>query len=122
MYDISDSALLLKLSDAQYITAGQRGMFMHDCCDMRGLLSFLVLFILSEKRMHGQEIAGELERRRGGRPSPGTIYPALKALKEAGLIAGKGKGNQITYSLTPAGKKVLKEAKIRFCRTFIGIT
>ena len=48
------------------------------CCDMRGLLSFLILFLLSKKPMHGQEIANELERRKGIRPSPGTIYPALK--------------------------------------------
>jgi DNA-binding PadR family transcriptional regulator len=35
--------------------------------------------------MHGQEIASELAKRRGEKPSPGTIYPALKALKDAGF-------------------------------------
>ena len=56
------------------------------CCDMRGMLSFLVLFLLSKSEMHGQEIAAELEKRKGERPSPGTIYPALKGLKESGFI------------------------------------
>ena len=58
-----------------------------DCyCDMRGMLSFLILFLLSKKEMNGQELAEELEKRKGEKPSPGTIYPALKNLREAGLI------------------------------------
>ena len=48
------------------------------CCDMRGLLGFLILFLLSKKSMHGQEIADEIAKRKGEKPSPGTIYPALK--------------------------------------------
>lgn len=91
------------------------------CCDMRGMLSFLILFLLSKKPMHGQELAQELEKRKGEKPSPGTIYPALKALKQAGLVSEKKSGKTITYSLTEDGKDVLKEARRRFCRTFIGL-
>lgn len=85
---------------------------------MRGFLSFLILFILSKKNMHGQEIASELEKRKGCKPSPGTIYPALKQLKENNLIKEKKEGKTITYSITPEGKKELDSAKIQFCRTF----
>ena len=63
---------------------------------MRGFLSFLILFILSKKNMHGQEIASELEKRKGCKPSPGTIYPALKQLKENNLIKEKKEGKTIT--------------------------
>ncbi len=91
------------------------------CCDMRGLLSFLILFLLSRKRMHGQEIADEIEKRKGERPSPGTIYPALKLLKVAGFIAEKKSGKTISYGLTAEGKKALKIAKLRFCRTFTDV-
>jgi DNA-binding PadR family transcriptional regulator len=35
------------------------------CCDMRGMLGFLILFLLSKKPMHDQEIADEIARRRG---------------------------------------------------------
>jgi DNA-binding transcriptional ArsR family regulator len=91
------------------------------CCDMRGMLSFLILFLLSKKPMHGQELAQELGKRKGEKPSPGTIYPALKALKQAGLITEKKSGKTITYSLTEDGEDVLKEARRRFCRTFIGV-
>jgi len=88
---------------------------------MRGMLSFLILFLLSKKPMHGSEIADEIGRRKGERPSPGTIYPALKSLKEAGLIKEQKEGKTITYSLTDEGKAGLKGAKEHFCRTFVGI-
>jgi PadR family transcriptional regulator PadR len=58
-----------------------------ESCDMRGMLGFLILFLLYEREpMHGQEIANELAKRRGDRPSPGTIYPALKGLNDAGYL------------------------------------
>ncbi len=88
---------------------------------MRGMLSFLILFLLSKKPMHGQELAKELERRKGEKPSPGTIYPALKSLKEAGLIKERKSGKTITYSLTTEGENVLKEARRRFFRIFMGV-
>ncbi len=90
-------------------------------CDMRGLLSFLILFFLSKKPLHGQEIADELEKRRGTRPSPGTLYPALKGLKEMGLIKEKKEGKTITYRLTKEGKEVFETAKKKFCKSFAGI-
>ncbi len=71
--------------------------------------------------MHGQELADELEKRKGDRPSPGTIYPALKSLKEEGLIQEKKEGRNIVYHLTPLGKKVLLVAKEKFCKTFIDV-
>ena len=91
------------------------------CCDMRGLLSFLILFLVSKKSMSGQELAKEIESRKGEKPSPGTIYPALKNLRESGLIKEKKDGKNIAYTLTDNGKKALKTARARFCRTFVDI-
>ncbi len=91
------------------------------CCDMRGLLSFLILFLLSKKAMHGDQIAEEIGKRKGSKPTPGTIYPALKCLKEADLIKEKKSGKTITYSLTSDGKETLKKAKQQFCRTFMDV-
>lgn len=90
-------------------------------CDMRGMLSFLILFLLSKKKMNGKQITGEIGKRKGCEPSPGTIYPALKGLKESGLISEKKSGKTITYTLTDDGKKALKNAKEYFCRTFTGV-
>ncbi len=71
--------------------------------------------------MHGQEIADEMEKRKGERPSPGTIYPALKSLKEDGLITEEKIGKTIVYSLTDDGKKSFKVSKQRFVRTFLDV-
>ena len=92
-----------------------------DCCDMRGLLGFLILFLLSKKKMHGQELSDEIAKRRGEKPSPGTIYPALKGLREAGFLSEEKEGKTITYDLTPKGKKALSIAKKRFTKTFLGV-
>ena len=91
------------------------------CCDMRGMLSFLILFLLSKKPMHGDAIAEEIGKRKGVKPSPGTIYPALKTLHDADLIKETKSGKTITYSLTRGGKSVLSEAKKRFCRIFTDV-
>ncbi len=94
---------------------------MRDDCDMRGMLSFLILFMLSKKPMNGSEIADEIERRKGTKPSPGTIYPALKGLKEANFVKEKREGKTIAYSLTSEGKDALRVAKQRFCATFMDV-
>ena len=59
---------------------------MQKCCDMRGFLSFLVLRLIKTQPRSGEDIRQELERRRGSRPSPGTIYPVLKSLSNNGWI------------------------------------
>ena len=92
------------------------------CCDMRGMLGFLILFLLSKKPMHGQEIAEEIARRKGEKPSPGTIYPALKNLRQMGFILSDEKeGKTIVYSLTDRGKNALRTSKRRFIQTFLGV-
>lgn len=87
-------------------------------CDMRGMLSFHILWLLSKKPMHGDEIAEEIKKRKGEKPKAGTIYPALKALKDKGMIKGEKKGKTIVYSITPEGKKTVKYAIEYFCRAF----
>jgi PadR family transcriptional regulator PadR len=87
-------------------------------CDMRGLLSFQILFLLSKRPMHGEELAKEMEKRRGEKPKAGTIYPALNELSEKGLIKGKKNGKIIVYSLTKEGKESFKRAMKYFVRCF----
>lgn len=82
---------------------------------MKGYLQFLILWILSKKNLKGAEVGRELEKRRGTKPSPGTIYPALKELKNEGLISID---DQKVYSLTDTGQKVLKSSCKSFCKTF----
>jgi len=65
--------------------------------------------------MTGAEITEELERRRGHRPSPGTIYPVLKYLTEKELL--KVDENK-KYSLTKKGEKELDMNINQFFDTF----
>ena len=88
------------------------------CCDMRGMLSFQVLWLLSKKTMYGDEIATELGKMKGGKPTPGTIYPALKQLKNNGLVTSHKDGRKVIYSLTEEGKVASKEAVEYFCNAF----
>jgi PadR family transcriptional regulator, regulatory protein PadR len=86
------------------------------------MLGFLILFLLSKKPMHGQEIADEITRRKGEKPSPGTIYPALKNLRQMGFISSDEKeGKTIVYTLTERGRNALRISKRRFIQTFLGV-
>ena len=89
-----------------------------NCCDMRGMLSFQTLWLLSKKPMNGQEISKELGKRRGSKPTPGTIYPALKDLRINGSVKMERKGRTTTYTLTKEGREGLEKACKYFCNTF----
>ena len=91
-----------------------------EACDMRGLLSFMILWLLSKRPMYGQELANEIGKRRGGdKPNPGTIYPALKDLASRGMIESHLDGRNNVYELTEKGKVGLKSA-LEYFRTAFG--
>lgn len=89
-----------------------------ECCDMRGMLSFLILHLLSKKRMYGAEMADEIAKRKAGRPNPGTLYPTLKYLEEKGLVVSSKEGNTKYYRLTPAGREGVRKAKEFFVQAY----
>jgi len=82
---------------------------------MKGFLSFLVLWMISRKDMTGADISAEIEKRRGHKPSPGTIYPVLKDLKKKGFVdSDKNK----KYSITKKGNKELDSGLKTFFSIF----
>ena len=90
-----------------------------DCCEMKGFLSFLVLKLISKKNMSGDELREEIRKRKGTKPSPGTIYPVLKNLSGNGFIEEiKGHGKEKKYKLTKKGKKEVVSATKKFCAMF----
>ena len=89
-----------------------------NCCDMRGMLSFLILWSLSKKPMNGQQLSEAIGNRRGVKPTAGTIYPALKELRLKKLVKMERKGRETVYSLSEKGRKGLKEACEYFCYVF----
>jgi len=68
--------------------------------------------------MYGQELAEEIAKRRGEKPNPGTIYPALKHLHKRGLIQMRNEGRKTVYELTTQGQTGIAEASVYFCRVF----
>ena len=68
--------------------------------------------------MNGQEVAEELGKMRGLKPTPGTIYPALKELRNKKLIEMERKGRTTTYTLTKEGEEGLEKACRYFCSVF----
>ena len=65
--------------------------------------------------MTGAEIASELQKRKGRKPSPGTIYPVLKHMKEENLVS---MDENKSYTLTKKGEKNLEDHLQTFIRTF----
>ena len=87
-------------------------------CDMRGMLSFMILWLLSDRAMYGQELAAEIGKRKGEKPNPGTIYPALKVLRNRGLTKAHLEGRNRVYQLTERGQASLLKALEYFERAF----
>lgn len=95
---------------------------MEGYCDMRGYLSFLVLHMISKKNLSGEDIRLEIKKRKGTKPSAGTIYPVLKNLSSFGLIEElKSKGKEKKYKITKKGEAEVKLATKKFCSIFCDI-
>lgn len=77
---------------------------------MRGHLRHITLAGLAEKEMSGYDLMMLLESKTGKKPSPGSIYPLLSEMQDAGLIKVRDEGRKKIYSLTPSGKKEAHKA------------
>jgi DNA-binding PadR family transcriptional regulator len=80
-----------------------------------GELHLVLLALLSERPMHGYDLMAELSKRLGRRyrASPGSIYPAIQALENEGLLAVTDDGDRRVYEPTPAGRAALAQRRGR---------
>ena len=78
----------------------------------RGDARAAILALLAEEPMHGYQVMDELAERTKGawRPSPGSIYPALRRLSEEGLVSSIEQDGRRVFQLTEAGRKAAAEA------------
>jgi PadR family transcriptional regulator PadR len=80
---------------------------------LRGHLDALLLAVLDDEPQHGYAIIEALQQRSAGALNlpTGTVYPALRRLERAGLVASAwstvGGRERRTYQLTPAGRATL---------------
>ncbi|GAC1566959.1 MAG: hypothetical protein NVS3B14_11480 [Ktedonobacteraceae bacterium] len=77
----------------------------------RGDMKYALLELLQERPMHGYEMIKALQERSGGfyTPSPGSIYPTLQMLEEAGYVTGREFEGKKVYTITDEGRSLLAE-------------
>ena len=80
----------------------------------RGAVTVHVLHHAAETAVTGSWMAAELFRH-GYRISPGTLYPMLHRLEEAGLLTSESRTldgrKQRDYTITRAGREALRELR-----------
>lgn len=81
-----------------------------------GALRLLVLGLIAEAPRHGYDIIRDLQDRFQGayRPSPGSIYPILQTLAEAGFVTSEAHGRQRLFAVTDEGRAYLAEQRVEF--------
>jgi DNA-binding PadR family transcriptional regulator len=75
----------------------------------RGDLKYEILEALLEGPRHGYDIMLEIERKRGLRPSPGSIYPALQMLEDGDFVTSTERDGKRTYAITDAGRALYQQ-------------
>jgi DNA-binding PadR family transcriptional regulator len=77
----------------------------------RGDIKYLILDVLTDGPRHGYDIITALETKSNGRyrPSPGSVYPTLTLLEEAGFITGATADGKRVFTITDAGRELLAQ-------------
>ncbi|MBU0667426.1 MAG: winged helix-turn-helix domain-containing protein [Nanoarchaeota archaeon] len=88
---------------------------------LKGFLSFLILHELKQKRLCGEDLAKKVGARKGVILTPGTIYPALKKLRNKKLVKYKRDGRKKNYFLTEIGEGELEILYELFSDYFYGL-
>lgn len=75
----------------------------------QGDLRLLALALIEQQPRHGYEIIKLIEEKTGGwySPSPGTVYPTLTYLEEAGYVTVEAEGSKKLYTITAEGRAYL---------------
>jgi DNA-binding PadR family transcriptional regulator len=71
----------------------------------RGDVRAAILLQLDQEPLHGYQLMHRIEESSGGlwRPSPGSVYPALKMLEDEGLVRPDEADGRRVFTLTDAG-------------------
>ncbi len=75
----------------------------------RGDLKYEILEALLDGPRHGYDIMLAIEEKRGLRPSPGSIYPALQMLEDGDFVKSVERDGKRRYEITEAGRELLSK-------------
>jgi PadR family transcriptional regulator, regulatory protein PadR len=79
--------------------------------DLRGFLSFWLLWELRLGPLVGAQLAERLAWRRGTPVSNGTLYPALANLERQGMVKKRRRGRDTQYEVSSKGERELACAR-----------
>ena len=95
---------------------------------LQGTLDLLILKALSTGELHGLGVSRRIEQMTGGTfaPQPGSLFPALHRLEEAGWLASSWQSSENNrrakyYTLTKAGRRQLGEETAHWNRIALAI-
>jgi DNA-binding PadR family transcriptional regulator len=79
-----------------------------------------ILALLTEGPRHGYQIIQDIAERSGGqwRPSPGSVYPALSALQDEGLVDDEKVDGRRIFALTAAGHEHVESRRDELAGVF----
>jgi DNA-binding PadR family transcriptional regulator len=79
----------------------------------RGDVRGAILLLLAEEPRNGYSIMQEIEDRSAGawRPSPGSVYPLLQQLEEAGLVRSVDQEGRKLIELTEEGREAVERER-----------
>jgi len=105
IYKLKSFSLCLKMKLPKFI-------------EFKGFLTLNILHLIKKNKVCGDDIAEIIGSKKGNKLTPGTIYPALKYLRQNKLIVYKQNGRKKIYSLTKRGDKEYKITKRIFKKMF----
>ena len=95
---------------------------------LQGTLDLLILKSLALGELHGLGVSRRIEQITGGTfvVQPGSLFPALHRLEEAGWLTAKWEASENNrrakyYELTKAGRKQLGEEQAQWNRIALAI-
>lgn len=96
---------------------------------LQGTLDLLILKALASGELHGLGVSRRIEQITGGtfRVQPGSLFPALHRLEEAGWLASVWQASENNrrakfYTLTRAGRRQLGEETAQWNRIALAIS
>jgi len=82
---------------------------------LRGFSRFIILWILTNKKLSGYNVTKELENLTGEKYKTSSVYPILYELEENQFIFGeeimKGRRRIILYGITDKGLQILEQIR-----------